>query len=214
MTPADVIADVRPLINDTDSSAYRYSDADLLRFVNDGIRRTAVARPDLFAEFGTVTCVADEVIQTAPTDSIRVMEVFRIVGGNAVYESNRETMDQNAPSWPADPSGPAVTWMRHPRSPNRFFIYPPAPTGQQLQLEYAALPPTYVLGDTIELNDTYRSALVDCTVFLSQSIDDEHVNSGRAKMFFDSWQQALGLGAQQRVVTDTETSGLPDNEVV
>lgn len=213
MTPQDVIDDVRILINDT-TATYRYSDPALLKFVNEAVGRVALLRPDLFSTFGTVDCTAGAVIQSAPAGSFRLMEVMRIQNGAAVVESNRETMDQNLPSWPSDTAAAASVWMRHPRDPNKFFIYPKAPAAQVLEVEYAVSPADAALGDTLSLPDVYLPVLVDCVVFLSQSIDNEHVNSGRAKLFYDSFTQALGAGGQSRLATDTESGGLPEEATV
>lgn len=213
MTPQDVIDDVRILINDT-TTTYRYSDAALLKFVNEAMGRVALLRPDLFSTFGTVSCTAGAVLQTAPTGSFRLMEVMRIQNGAAVVESNRETMDQNLPTWPSDTAAAASVWMRHPRDPNKFFIYPKAPASQTLEVEYAVSPTEAGLTDTLALPDVYLPVLVDCVVFLSQSIDNEHVNSGRAKLFYDAFTQALGIGNQSKLATDTEAGGLPEEATV
>jgi hypothetical protein len=55
---------------------------------------------------------------------------------------------------------------------------------------------------------------VDGTVFLAQSIDDEHVDSGRAKLFYDSFTQQLGATLQGRKVTDTKNAGMDKGEVI
>ena len=214
MTPSEIITDVRVLINDTDSTSYRYTDTSLLAFVNDALQRMSLLRPDLFSIFADIVCTQNAVVQSAPSDCLRMMEVMRVVSGNALYESNRETMDQNAPTWPTDTAAAAITWMRHPRSQTQFFIYPQAPAAQSITIEYAQIPPTYLIGDTITLVRGYETALIDCVVWLSQSIDDEHVSSGRAKMFLESFTQSLGISAQQRVATDTEPAGLPPKATV
>jgi hypothetical protein len=54
-------------------------------------------------------------------------------------------------------------------------------------------------------SDGYLPQLVDGVVFLASSIDDENVDSGRAKLFMDSFSQSLGVDLQARVVTDKET---------
>jgi hypothetical protein len=94
MTLGDIIAEARILLQDTRSSLYRYSDADLLKFGNQTLKRMAVLRPDLFSYIGPITCTAGTVIQSAPADSLRIMEVFSISGGKAVRETNREILDQ------------------------------------------------------------------------------------------------------------------------
>jgi len=52
------------------------------------------------------------------------------------------------------------------------------------------------------------TGLLDGTVYVAESIDNEHVNSGRAKLAQDMFLQQLQVGLQGRVVTDTESSGL------
>jgi hypothetical protein len=214
VTPQGIITEVRRLIQD-ETETYRYSDTFLLGLVNQSLKRMALLRPDLFAYVSTLTCTAGEVIQSAPADSIRVIEVYSIVGGNALIETNRETMDQNVPTWPNDTAGAAVNWFRNVRNPNKFYIYPQAPADQDLNIEYAQSPTDYAIGDTITLlPDAYFPVLVDMTVFLAESIDNEHVDRGRAKLFQDSYTQALGLTTQSRTVTDTEQGGLADGEVI
>ena len=210
MTPQTVIDDVRVLINDTESGSYRYSDADLVKFVNESLKRTAHLRPDLFATIDTMACTVSTTVQTAPSDSLRFMEVIQVVSGDAPYESDRKTMDQHAPGWRASAEGPCTTWMRHPRNPNTFFIYPPCPAaGQSLSVDYCKIPADYTISQTIaELHDSYKSIIIDCVIFLTQSIDDEHIASGRAKLFFDSFIQSLGVSAKSRELIDNEEAGV------
>jgi len=203
----DVITEVRRMLQD-ETVTYRYSDAFLLGLCNQALKRVALLRPDLFAFVGTVATTQGEVIHDAPSDSIRVIEVYSIVGGAGVVEANREVLDQTLPTWVNDAEGAAVNWMRHVRNPNKFFIYPQAPAAQTLNIEYAQTPPDYDGVTTVALlPDAYFPTVVDGVMFLAESIDNEHVTSGRAKMFQDSFVQSLGVTAASRPVTDTETAG-------
>lgn len=204
----DVVTEVRRLIQD-ETATYRYSDAVLLSFANQALKRIAVLRPDLFADTKSdYACTQDAVIQTAPTDSLRMIEVYQVVGGDGVIETTREALDQAYPTWMNDTAAATQNWMRHPRNPNKFFIYPKAPAGQQLVIEYAKTPTTYDGTTTVALlGDAYLPVVVDATVFLAESIDNEHISSQRAELFQKSFTQALGVGIQQRALTDTETSG-------
>jgi hypothetical protein len=47
-TTTDVITSARITINDRDADAYRYSNEDLLSFINDGLDEFFAIRPDLF----------------------------------------------------------------------------------------------------------------------------------------------------------------------
>ena len=209
-----VITEVRRVLQDN-TAPYRYSDTYLLGFANQALKRMAVLRPDLFAYIGTVTCTAGAVIQSAPTDSIRVMEVFQVQGGSGVTEVNRDSLDETYPGWMNDAAGACVNWMRHVRNPNRFFIYPKAPAGQVLVVEYAQTPPDYAIdADVALLPDAYFPVVVDGTIFLAESVDNEHVNSNRAQLFQQTFTQALGVNAQSRTLTDTEEAGLDPKQVI
>ena len=207
----DVITDVRRIIQDT-TTTYRYSDTVLLAFANQALKRIAVLRPDLFANVSTITCTQNAVIQSAPADSIRIMEVFSVQNGNGIIETNREALDQAYPSWMNDAAASCVNWMRHIRNPNKFFIYPKAPAAQVIDIEYAQSPPAYA-GDAAValLPDAYFPVVVDATVFLAESVDAEHVTSQRAQLFQQSFTQALGVATQSREVTDPEKGGLEED---
>jgi len=210
----DVITEVRRILQDT-NSPQRYSDTVLLGFANQALKRIAVLRPDLFAYIGDITCTADSVVQSMPSDSIRLIEIYSVKGGNGVIETNREALDQAYPTWMNDPAGAAVNFMRHVRNANKFFIYPKAPSGQVLVGEYAQTPPDYNGTTTVSLlPDAYFPVVVDCTVFIAESVDNEHVNSKRAELFQQSFTQALGVAGQSRAITDPERGGLEQEDVV
>lgn len=214
MTPAQVIVEARRLLQDI-RTPQRYSDALLLGFVNQALKRMAVLRPDLFAVIDELVTQAGSVIQSAPADSLRMMEIFQVKDGNGIVEVSRKAMDETYPGWVNDPAGPTVNWMRHVRNDNRFFIYPKPPANQTLIIEYAQTPRDYALGETIEvLPEAYLPVLIDGTVFLAESVDNEHVNSNRAQLFQQSFTQALGVSVQARSITDTEEGGLPSEQVV
>jgi hypothetical protein len=80
--------------------------------------------------------------------------------------------------------------------------------------EYAQTPPTYDGTTTVALlPDAYFPVVIDATVFIAESVDNEHVNSNRAQLFQQSFTQALGVAAQSRAITDTERGGLDEEDV-
>lgn len=204
-TVADVVQEVREEVSDT-AAPFRYSDAFLLRKLNQVVRRIAILRPDLFCEVATMACVAGR-LQTAPADSVRIMDVLANTDGNPVAEVDQDTQDLTDSSWVGVAAAATVNWMRYPRDPNRFFVYPKADTNQTLQILYAKCPSTYALStDVVELQDVYMPVVVDGVVWLVESTDDEHVETGRARMFKDSFTEMLGAGLQARKLTDPDPS--------
>lgn len=214
MTPADIITEARVLVQDT-RAPYRYSDTLMLGWVNQTLKRMSVLRPDLFSFIGDIPTVANTVLQSCPSDSLRLVEIFQIKNGDAVTEVNRDVLDQMYPNWVNEAAGIPVNFMRHVRSPNKFFLYPRPSAGVVLVGEYAQVPPVYTIAQTIALlPDAYLPVAVDGVVFLAESVDNEHVNSGRAKLFQDSFAQTLATGLQVRSITDTEEGGMDPRQVI
>ena len=205
----DIVTAVRRIIQD-ETVTFRYSDTFFLALCNQGVKRIQLLRPDLFSFIGTVDCVENAVIQSAPSDSLRIIECYSIVGGTGLVEADREVLDQTIPTWVNTTAGAAINWMRHVRNPNKFFIYPKAPANQTLTVEYSQVPPTYAGDATVTLlPDAYVPALIDVVVFLAESIDNEHVTNGRAKMYMDLFMSELGATTASLPVTDTENAGQP-----
>lgn len=204
MTPTEIIAAVRPLIQDTNATRYRYSDELLLSFTNQIVKRIVPFRPDLFLSIETVPTTPSAVDQALPSDAVRLSEIYGVDGGDAVTEVNRETLDQMYPGWRVEAAGTPVNWMRHPRNPNRYMLYPRPSNGVQLIAEYVKVPADYADDDEIILPEAYKSIVVDGVVFMAESIDAEHVGNGRAKFFYDSFVEALGADFNQRAVVDSE----------
>lgn len=214
MTPNEIITEARRLIQDT-KTPYRYSDAVMLGFVNQTLKRMVMLRPDLFAVIADFPTTANTVLQSCPTDSTRLIEIFQVQNGNAITEVNRATLDRTVPNWQNEDAGQPVNFMRHVRNPNRFFVYPRPAAGVVLVGEYAQTPPDYTLDQEITFpTDAYFPTTVDGVVFLAESIDNEHVNSGRAKLYQDSFVQGLGVSLQSRTITDTEAGGQDPRQVI
>ena len=214
MTPAEVITEVRRLVQDQ-LVPYRYSDAVLLGYVNQSLQRMAILRPDLFTEIVDITTTADVAVQSLPAEAIRLVDIFQVKNGNAITEVDRETMNRNYPGWMSEASGTPVNFMRHVKNPDRYFLYPRPAAGVVLVGEYSKSPSDYTINASIDvIADTYFPIVVDGTVYLAESIDDEHVQTGRAKLFYDSFVEQLGAGLQSRKLTDTKMAGMESGEVI
>jgi hypothetical protein len=208
MTPAEVIVEVRKLVQDT-ATPYRHSDDDLLGYVNQTLKRLAILRPDLFSLIGDISTTADQTLQSCPTDSVRLVEIFQVKDGNVITEVSRETLDQSNPSWPATAAGTPINYMRHPRNPNRYFLYPKPTPGVTLVGEYIQSPPAYTIAQEVDLlPDSYLPVVADGTVFLSQAEDNEHIGTGRTQLFLELFNGQLSTGQRQRNVTDSEMGGV------
>jgi hypothetical protein len=177
----------------------------LLGFVNQTIRRMVMLRPDLFTTVTDISTVANLTEQTLPATAVRLVDIFRVKNGTSIEEVDRDQFDRAYPQWTTDAAGTPTKYMRHPRNPRAYFLYPRPTAGTVLVGEFVVTPTAYAISDPIAvLPDAYFGVLIDGTVYLAESIDNEHVSSGRAKLFFDSFVQALGVDLQSRAVIDSE----------
>jgi hypothetical protein len=185
----------------------------IVRKTNQALKRLAIVRPDLFATYTNITLVAGTV-QSCPTDSMRLIDVTGASNGFQVKEINQDALDAMYPPWTTVTPAIPTNWMRYVRDPNRFQVYPPSIPGDILQILYAKTPQNYILGDTVVLGDAYEPLVIDCVIWLLESVDAEHVESGRAKMFLDSFTTGYTSGLQARKITDTSAAGEDPKDVL
>ena len=101
LTPNSLFDRVRDLIQDV--GKVRWTDTELLNYLNDGRRDLAAARPDLYAETTNHALVAGT-RQTIPSDGTRLIDAIRNVTsanviGRAVRIVEREILDAHSPDW-------------------------------------------------------------------------------------------------------------------
>lgn len=204
-TVADIVKEARELLLD-ELTPYRYSDDYIVRKTNQILKRMLVVRPDLFIKVTTLTTVPGA-LQSAPTESMRFMDILANSQGRVPKEVDQQAVDVMFPTWRAGQTGPTTSWMRNARDPNRFYVYPASAGGEQLTVAYAQTLPNYTLNDTIELSDAYLPTILDGVCWLMESLDAEHVESGRARMFQESYTTALASGLLSRAVADLPDGG-------
>jgi hypothetical protein len=217
MTPADIIADVRRLAQDSGllRTSDSYSAAALLGFVNQVVRQTAVLRPDLFTLIADIPTAPQSAEQTMPADSARLVNIFAVKDGNAITEVSREAMDQSYPQWRGDPAGNPVNFMRHIRNPNRYFLYPRPAADVVLVGEYVQSPPVYTLNQPIALlPDSFQPVMVSGVLMLVAGVENSTESAERFKQYQEAYSQSLSTNFQSRAVTDTKDSGLDPRQVI
>jgi len=209
---SDVVVEARELVLDT-LAPYRYSTEFIVRRVNQVLKRACILRPDLFTSHTSITCV-DGILQSCPADSVRIIDVVTNSTGYAVKEVTQDVLGLLSPDWQMATSAPATDWMRYPRDPNRFYVFPKATAGDAMSIIYVKSPVTLLSSDTVPLPDAYYPAIIDGTCWLLEAIDAEHVESGRAKSFKDGFESALSSGYSLRRVSDTDSAGQNKDEVI
>lgn len=178
-----------------DESAIRWTEAELLGWLNDGQREIAQARPDASTVDTTMATVAGA-RQALPSGGTALVDVLRTVGGNAVRKVDRELMDAHRPGWHSETAGAAKHFMYDPRTPRLFWLYPPSAGGATLEIKYQAMPTDAVLAGAIAIDDAFSNALLDYVLFRAYCKDaDDTANASRAAAARASFENTLGLKA-------------------
>lgn len=91
----------------------------------------------------------------------------------------------------------AQQWARDANDPIKFWVYPPSPRGQLLDVKILPAAPSYAVGGLntdMGLPGWMKAALVSYVVGRAETKDDEHVNSGRAAAMNSQFADAIKAG--------------------
>lgn len=202
MLASDIIDRARILLQDADS--VRWTDAELIKWINDGQRAIVVVRPD--ASTANVTLnLTTGTKQAIPADGIRLMDVVRNIlangdGGRVVRYVDREVLDSHDPSWHLSTASATVKQYVHDnRDPKNFYVYPPAAAGAKLEIVYSKNPTdATTTGSTLALADIYGEPLLNYVLHRAYSKDAEYqANAVLADKYLSIFQALLGIKSRK-----------------
>lgn len=189
---SSAIAIARGVLQDR-TPDYRYSDSDLLEYGNGAIRMLPNIKPGLLYTEGDLECESGQALQSVSfNDAHSLVAVIRIKNGGVVLKTDKSALDAFLPSWMTATSAAAQHWMPNGDDPVRFYLHPPAPVGQVLQVLYVRIPAPYTADEDTGLPETITEAVADYMVGLAESRNDESANSGRATQFINQFAARLG----------------------
>jgi len=211
ITGANILLRVKDTLQDTTS--VRWTEAELLRYINDAQREIVNLRPDASATTANVALVVGTA-QTIPTAGLRLIKVVRnmsdasggATGKRAIRIVDREILDSQEPNW-HDPtvSGDAAhtTTVKHyvfdEDDPRRFYVYPGASsTSTFVEIVYSAAPTDLAnTSATLYIDDIYANAVIDFVLYRAYMKDAEFAgNAQRAQNHFQLFMSSVGAGFQ------------------
>lgn len=209
---AQVIIDKAQLVLQ-DSAAVRWTEAELLGWLNDGQREIVALRPDARSVIGTVTLVAGT-LQTIPSTGYQLLDVLRNMGssgttpGRAIRQVPAELLDSQLPTWHTSTSSDTtVHYVYDARVPKRFYVWPPANAGQKLEISYSTFPTDVAANAAIDLDDIYANPLMDYILYRAFSKDFEQAGTAdKAAAARQSFENSLGLKAQADAANASQTA--------
>lgn len=212
ITTASIISKVSILLQDITN--IRWTQAELLDWLNDGQREIVMYKPNACIKNIDVALVAGTK-QTLPADGISLIRVSRNTGGNAITVAKSQVLDAGVPNWHA--SSRANSKVDHycysPFDPRTYYVYPPSPGGNSVELVYCAAPAAATLEGVISIDDIYGTLLINYIAYRAYSKDAEYAeNAAFAQSYGATFVAQLTGKGNSEANTDpnTHTKGNPN----
>lgn len=187
-----------------DVGSFRYTTADLIRYINDAQKRICQMRPEAYAVTGVTPLVAG-VKQTVPPGGLRLLDAFRNVTsagvvGRSVRVIDRATLDGEDPDWQRRTGSAVEHYCYEPENdPKVYWIFPAISANKLsvslLEISMAMDPPDVSAGQTPVVDPTFHEAILHYVVSMAISRDAEFGDQLNRAQFH---AQAFATGMGQR----------------
>lgn len=203
MLISDLILRVRDFLHDT-RAPYRWSDAELLRWLSDAQRTTVTLIPESYIETRSVLLENSKFRQTIPADALRLLDITRNMGKNGtspgpgITSIGRIALEAQEPNWTTTTGQFVEHFIYDFKTPRQFFIYPNTTDGRWVEMTFSKDPAeVQSLSETFVFDATYIMPMVYMTTSLAYAKDmDSPTSAAKARAYMDLYQTALGQNVQ------------------
>jgi hypothetical protein len=186
-----------------DPTFVRWTQGELLNYLNDAQRQVVLFRPDAKAVNAPFTCT-NTAKQTLPAEGLRLINVLRNTGGRAVTKVDRSILDVQLPTWyeTAALADGVKHYVYDALDPKNFYVFPKPANLHQIDIVYAISPVDIVISNyttdvqVIGIDDIYANALMDYMMYRAYQKDSEFANLNRAAVYYQAFTTSLGIKSQ------------------
>lgn len=198
MKASDITNRVGRLLSDP--THVRWSEGELIDYINDAQRQIVLLVPDANSKTGPFSVTANQSKQTLPTDAIQLLRITRnLPNGRVIYPTLRSAIDAEIPTWHSATGNEVEHYIYDPNADRKtFYVYPQLTAVKTVELVYSTIPePVTSLSQTLELSDQYINPVVDWVLYRAWAKDAEYAgNASRAQMHEGSFYQQIGVKDQ------------------
>lgn len=209
-----LIASVSQILQDT--ANVRWKKAELVDWLNLGQREIVLFKPNACVINADVTLVAGTK-QFLPAGGNSLIDMPRNTDGNAITIAIRNLLDLQMPDWHlmTRKSAKVIHYFYSITDPKTFYVYPPSPGGNKVEISYNANPQEVALGGVIALDDIYAGALIDYMAYRAFSKDSEETqNEQTAGIHYQAFILAVrGKSTAEKYRKQSISSTSNQNEV-
>lgn len=201
----DIIDRVTDLLLDKDRAddSARWTDAELIRWINDSRMAIITRKPSACSKIEVVELVAGT-HQTIPASGSQLLDVICNMGmsgtvaGRSIRRTDRQDLDDNDMYWQAaTPKAEISQFTYDDRTPKDYFVNPPATAATNIKISYAAVPDAVTAAsDSFDIGLEVMDAVVNYVAYRAKSKDSEYANAAEATGYYAAFGDALGMQAQ------------------
>lgn len=202
MTAGDIIND-RVRVTLIDRDGVRWSDEELMSYLNDGINETVRLMPRSYSTSRSVPLVSGT-LQSLPEDGITFIDIIANSDadgnpGRAIRMIDRGILDVENPDWHL---ATGVSVVKHAmfddRNPQQFMVHPPSDGTGHVRLTMSIEPPVITsLEDVIPLESTWTPVLVNYVLHRAYAKDAEYASNGNLSTgYYEAYLKQLGYYEQ------------------
>lgn len=197
-----VVDDVRKTLNDKQTTK-RWSDSDLVVYLNEGMRTIALLRPDATAKTSAVALAAGTK-QTLPNDGLRLLDVTRNMGadgntpGAPINRADPNVLALFKPDWHTQAAGAVVnSFVYDDRNPKVYYIEPPITGSVYAEIVYSSAPTEVTTADldvNLSIDDVYEAPLKDYMLSRAFGVEISSISSQNLSIrYMQDFASKLGL---------------------
>lgn len=206
---ASVITDAAAVtLVDTDNITW--SEAELLGYLSEALRATALVKPDLVTVQAAVTLAAG-VLQNLPAGGIALIAIPRNTSGRVVTEVDQQLLDEVQRFWPgATPEATVEHFTVNPTTPRQFNVYPPNDGTGEIVILYGAVPTAIAdPDDELPVTDVYQSPLTQYVLSRAYAKNTKRQDLVKAAAAMQDWARAIGAKSQAQAAISPKVASQP-----
>jgi hypothetical protein len=193
---SEIVWRVRQLVHD--SSGARWSDAEMIKWVNDGLNQTVLFKPTANSIRISIP-LAVGTIQDLPASAFQLLRITHNTTGESCRVIDQDRLDAANPMWRvATQTSTVEHYMYEPEIPREFQVYPANDGTGSVEATVSGVPTRVVtMTDPIPLDNIYGPVLVDYLLYRAYSKHSKFAgNEQRAANAYQRFAQSLGMKVQ------------------
>jgi len=207
-----------------DNTNVRWTEGELIDYLNDGQREIVNIRPDSTATHSNVS-LSTGTEQSIPTDGLRLIKVLRNMSGTGTDATGSRTIRQvelsdldiiNRDWHSSSVTGPAAhgtivkNYAFNEKDPRKFYVYPGISGSAYVEVVYSKNPTNISAGtDLIQVDDIFANALINFVLYRAFLKESEYANNvAVASGYFNAFNQTLLVGKQIEQLTNPKTEAI------